>query len=122
MKMLKRFVVLKSERAALLRDGDFERILSAGRHYFFDPVNRLSLQTWKLDAPMLDITLVDYLLQHEPQTVAENFVCMELGEDEAGLRYENKVLVEVLAPGSRPRFLEGPGRAETGKSRSAARL
>ncbi|TMQ74821.1 hypothetical protein [Candidatus Accumulibacter phosphatis] len=54
--MLKRFVVLKSERAALFKEGDFERILSAGRYYFFDPVNRLSVQSWKLDAPMRDIT------------------------------------------------------------------
>lgn len=105
--MLKRFVVLKSERAVLLKDGDFERILSAGRHYFFDPMNRLSVQTWKLDAPMLDIKLVDYLLEHDPQTVAEHFVCMELNEDEAGLRYENKILVEVLAPGSRRVFWKG---------------
>lgn len=105
--MLKRFVVLKSERAALFKEGDFERILSAGRYYFFDPVNRLSVQSWKLDAPMRDITLVDYLLQHQPQTVAEHFVCMELGEDEAGLRYENKILVEVLAPGSRRIFWKG---------------
>lgn len=105
--MLKRFVVLKNERAALLRDGDFERILSAGRHYFFDPLNRLSLQVWKLDAPMQDLVLVDYLLQHEPDTAEENFVCMELGEDEAGLRYENQRLVEVLAPGSRRVFWKG---------------
>lgn len=105
--MLRRFVVLKNERAALLKDGDFERILNAGRHYFFDPMNRLSLQSWKLDAPMHDIALVDYLLQHEAQTVAENFICMELTEDEAGLRYENKVLVEVLAPGSRRVFWKG---------------
>lgn len=105
--MLKRFVVLKNERAALLKDGDFERILNAGRHYFFDPLNRLSLQSWKLDAPMHDIALVDYLLQHEPQTVKENFICMELGEDQAGLRFENEVLVEVLGPGSRRVFWKG---------------
>ncbi|WP_417068922.1 slipin family protein [Niveibacterium terrae] len=105
--MLKRFVVLKNERAALLRDGDFERILSAGRHYFFDPLNQLSLQVWKLDAPMQDLALVDYLLGHEPDTADEHFVCMELGEDEAGLRYENKLLVEVLAPGSRRVFWKG---------------
>lgn len=105
--MLKRFVVLKNERGALLRDGDFERILSAGRHYFFDPLNQLSLQVWTLDAPMQDLALVDYLLQHEPSAVEENFVCMEIGEDEAGLRYENKLLVEVLPPGSRRVFWKG---------------
>lgn len=106
--MLKRFVVKKNERGALLKDGDFERILNAGRHYFLDPLGRLSLVTWKLDAPIDDITMVDYLLQHEPQTAKDHFVCMELGEDEAGLRYENDVLVEIVPPGSRRFFWKGP--------------
>lgn len=105
--MLKRFVVKKNERGALLRDGDFERILDAGRHYFIDPLGRLSLVTWSLDAPMNDVDLVDYLLQHEPEVAAENFERMELGEDEAGLRYENEVLVEILPPASRRFFWKG---------------
>lgn len=105
--MLKRFVVKKNERGALLRDGDFQRILNAGCHYAFDPLGRLSLVTWKLDAPMEDIDIVDYLLQHEPETAEEHFARMELGEDEAGLRYENNVLVEILPPGARRFFWKG---------------
>lgn len=102
--MLKRFVVKKNERGVLLRDGDYDRILNAGRHYFFDPMARLSLVTWKVDAPMTDVATVDYLLQNDPQAAAEHFEAMELSEDEAGLRYENDVLVEVLPPASR-RFI-----------------
>ena len=105
--MLKRMVVKKNERGVLLKDGDFERILGAGRHYFADPFDRLMLQVWKLDAPMSDSNLVDYLLRHAPQTVAEHFERMELSEDEAGLRFENGVLVEVLAPGARRFFWKG---------------
>lgn len=105
--MLKRFVIKKHERGALLRDGDFERILDAGRHYFFDPLNRLSVIVWRMDEPMVDFALVDYLLQHEPETAEDYLECMELGEDEAGLRYENKVLVEILPPGSRRFFWKG---------------
>lgn len=105
--MLKRFVVKKNERGALLRDGDFERILDAGRHYFIDPLGRLSLVTWKLDAPMTELAIVDYLLQHDPETAAENFERMELGEDEVGLRYENEILVEILPPASRRFFWKG---------------
>jgi regulator of protease activity HflC (stomatin/prohibitin superfamily) len=105
--MLKRFVVKKNERAALLRDGDFERILSAGRHYFLDPLGQLSLVTWQLDAPVDDLALVDYLLQHEPEVAAEHLECMELCEEEAGLRFENEVLCELLAPGVRRFFWKG---------------
>lgn len=107
MNMLKRFVVKKNERGALLRDGDFERILGAGRHHFFDPMNRLSLVVWKLDAPMTELSTVDYLLQHDAETAAAEFECMDIGEDEAALRYENEVLVEVLPPGSRRVFWKG---------------
>lgn len=105
--MLKRFVVKKNEKGALLRDGDFERLLKSGRHYFVDPLGRLSVITWKLDAPMTDAAIADYLLQQEPETAAEHLEFMELGEDEAGLRYENEVLVEVLPPGSRRFFWKG---------------
>ena len=43
--MLKRFVIKKNEKGALLKDGDFERILCAGRHYFFDPLGQWSVCT-----------------------------------------------------------------------------
>lgn len=105
--MLKRFIVKKNERAALLRNGDFLRILNPGRHYLFDPFNELSLTVWHTDTPMLDTELVDYLRQTEPAEAERHFVCMELSEDEVGLRYENDVLVEVLPPVARRFFWRG---------------
>ncbi len=105
--MLKRFVIKKNEKGALLRDGDFERILRAGRHYFIDPLGQLSVQVWKIDTPMNDLATVDYLRDREPQAAEEHFECMELNEDQAGLRYENDVLVEVLPPASRSVFWKG---------------
>lgn len=105
--LVKRFVVRKFEQGALLRDGDFERLLGAGRHTFFDPLNRLSLVTWKRDAPMADLALVDYLLAEEPDTAEAHLLRMELGDDEAGLRYENEVLAEILPPGSRRYYWRG---------------
>lgn len=105
--MLKRFIVKKNERAALLRNGDFERILNPGRHYFFDPLGALSLTVWHTDAPMADTELVDYLRQNDPAEAERHFVCMDLNEDEVGLRYENDVLVEVLPPAARRVFWRG---------------
>jgi regulator of protease activity HflC (stomatin/prohibitin superfamily) len=105
--MLKRIVIKKNEKGVLFRDGDYERVLNPGRYHFFDPLKRLTVQLWKLDAPMNDMAMVDYLLQHEAQVAAECFDCMELGEDEAGLRFENDILVEVLAPASRRVFWKG---------------
>lgn len=105
--MLKRFIVKKNERAALLRNGDFERILNPGRHYFFDPLGELSLTVWESDAPMLDTDVVDYLRQNYPAEAERHFYCMELSEDEVGLRYENDVLVEIQPPASRRFFWRG---------------
>lgn len=105
--MLKRIVIKKNEKGVLFRDGDYERVLTPGRYHFFDPLKRLTVQLWKLDAPMNDMAMVDYLLQHEAQVAAECFDCMELGEDEAGLRFENDILVEVVAPASRRVFWKG---------------
>src|SRR5512139_3957027 len=105
--MLKRYVIKKNEKGVLYKDGDFERILGAGRYHFVDLLGRLSLQVWKLDTQINDLALVDYLLKSAPQTASEHFVCMELVEDEAGLRYENNILVEVLPPASRRVFWKG---------------
>ena len=105
--MLKRFIVKKNQRAALLRNGDFERILNPGRHYFFDPFNALSLTIWETDTPMSDFDVVDYLRQSDPEEANAQFCCMELSEQEAGLRFENDVLVEILPPAARRVFWRG---------------
>ena len=105
--MLKRFIVKKNQRAALLKNGDFERILNPGLHTFFDPFNTLSLTVWETDVPMSDFDVVDYLRQNDPETADAQFCCMELSEHEAGLRFENDVLVEILPPAARRVFWRG---------------
>ena len=105
--MLKRVVIKKNEKAVLFRDGDFERVLEAGRYHFADPFKRLTVQVWKLDAPMNDMALFDYLAEREPALAAAHFERMELADDEAGLRFENDLLVEVLPPASRRVFWKG---------------
>lgn len=105
--MLKRVVIKKNEKAVLFRDGDFERVLEAGRYHFVDLFERLTVQVWKLDAPVGDMALFDYLAEREPSVAAQHFERMELGDDEAGLRFENDLLVEVLPPASRRVFWKG---------------
>ena len=105
--MIRSFVVQQYERGVLMKNGDFERVLSAGRHYVFDVTRQYSVVTWKIDAPMTDLMLVDYLKSYDAKTVSQYFVDMELADDQAGLRYENDNLVEVLSPGSRRVFWKG---------------
>ncbi|WP_044872200.1 slipin family protein [Pseudomonas sp. LFM046] len=107
MNMLKRFIVKKNERGLLYSEGDFLAVLEPGTYRHFDPRNRLSLETFSLNTPLFEHHLAGYLRQSEPELVERFFTRMDLGESEAGLRYEDDVLVELLAPGSRRLYWKG---------------
>lgn len=106
--MLKRYVVRKNERGLLLREGDFVRVLEPGIYWMTDPLNRLPLRVYDLAQPLFDGVLADWLRQNEAATVERWFERMDLAEDEAGLRFENDVLAEILPPGSRRLYWKGP--------------
>ncbi|HGL6714734.1 slipin family protein [Burkholderia contaminans] len=105
--MWMRHVVKKNERALLMNEGDFVQVLEPGVFKAFDPFKRLSVQTARLDAPLADEALADYLRHDAPDVLAQHFVAMDLADDEAGLRYEDDVLVEILAPGTRRLYWRG---------------
>ncbi|OXI97208.1 MULTISPECIES: slipin family protein [Burkholderia] len=105
--MWMRHVVKKNERALLMNEGDFVKVLEPGVLKAFDPFKRLSVQTARLDAPLADAALADYLRHDAPDVLAQHFVAMDLADDEAGLRYEDDVLVEILAPGTRRLYWRG---------------
>ncbi|MBN3827618.1 slipin family protein [Burkholderia sp. Ac-20384] len=105
--MWMRHVVKKNERALLMNEGDFVKVLEPGVFKAFDPLKRLSVQTARLDAPLADTALADYLRHDAPDVLAQHFVAMDLADDEAGLRYEDDVLVEILAPGTRRLYWRG---------------
>lgn len=105
--MWKRHVVKKNERALLMNEGDFVKVLEPGVFRAFDPFKRLSVQTADLDAPLADAALADYLRHDAGDVLAQHFVAMDLADDEAGLRYEDDVLVEILPPGTRRLYWRG---------------
>ena len=105
--MFKRVTVKKNERALLLRGGDFERVLPPGRHWLFAGMDALRVETFALETPALNHPLTDYLLAKEPEVVAHDFVRVQLGETQAGLRFEDGVLVEVLPPATRRLYWKG---------------
>jgi hypothetical protein len=103
----KRVTVKKNERGILLRNGDFERVLRPGRYVLFALVDQLRVETFALEQAAFTHGLADYLMASEPAVVAAEFVRVELGETQVGLRSENGVLVEVLAPGTRRLYWKG---------------
>ena len=104
---IKRVIVKKNERGLLLRDGDFVRVLQPGTHWLFDGLGSTRVELFALEQPAFTHGLADYLLAREPAVVAAEFVRVELTEREVGLRSENGLLVEVLAPGTRRLYWKG---------------
>ncbi len=107
MMLFRKFHVKKDERALLFKRGDFVDILGPGEHLRFDPLRRLTVEKFGLGQPRFDHRLAEFLLKAEPALVEREFQVIELGPTEVGLRYENGVLVEVLAPNTRRLYWKG---------------
>ncbi len=105
--MFKRVTIKKNERGILLRNGDFERIMKPGRYWLFEGFDKLRIDTFAIDQTAFAHSLADYLMAKEPEVVAEEFVRVELTETQVGLRVENGVLVEILAPATRRLYWKG---------------
>ena len=103
----KRVTIRKNERGILLRNGDFERILAPGTHWLVSAIDKVSVEKFALEQPAFVNSLADYLMASEPEVVEGNFVRVELSETQAGLRYENGVLVEILPPATRRLYWRG---------------
>jgi regulator of protease activity HflC (stomatin/prohibitin superfamily) len=105
--MFRKFFVKKDERALLFWKGDFVEILRPGEHVRFDPLRRLTVEKFALANTRFEHALADFLVKAEPEVVAREFHVVELGPAEVGLRYENGVLAEVLAPNTRRLYWKG---------------
>jgi len=102
-----RVTVKKNERGLLLRNDDFERVLQPGTHWLFGGFDALRVELFRIDQPAFQHPLADYLMAKEPAVVAAEFVRVELGENEVGLRTENGLPVELLPPGTRRLYWKG---------------
>ena len=107
MKLIERVTVKKNERALLLRNGSFDRVLRSGTYWLFAGTDQLRVETFALEQPAFTHGLADYLMAQEPAVVAAEFVQVNLSETEVGLRSENGVLVEILPPGTRRLYWKG---------------
>ena len=105
--LFRKFHVKKDERALLFDRGDFVDVLGPGEHLRFDPLRRLTAEKFALAATRFEHRLADFLVKAEPAIVEREFHVVALGAAEVGLRYENGVLAEVLAPNTRRLYWKG---------------
>jgi regulator of protease activity HflC (stomatin/prohibitin superfamily) len=82
-------------------------VLQPGTHWLLAGIDTLRVELFALEQPAFTHSLADYLMAKEPEVVAADFVRVELTETQVGLRSENGVLVEVLAPATRRLYWKG---------------
>ena len=105
--LFRKFHVKKDERALLFERGDFVEVLGPGEYVRLDPLRRLTVEKFALANTRFEHRLADFLVKAEPEAVAREFHVVELGPAEVGLRFENGVLAEVLAPNTRRLYWKG---------------
>lgn len=101
---MKAIQIRKNERAILLKDKDFDSVLAPGKYRFMNPFVKYDLTMFDMNNVCFDNALAEYFRRHEPEVLNENFHVVDVADDEVVLRYENKNLIEILAPGSRKLF------------------
>jgi len=104
---LKRLMVAQYERVLVFRERSLERVLAPGVYWLWDPLARLTVQTYDVTAPELVLPRADVLLA-DARAMLEPYVqIVELSDREVGLVYKNERLSGVLAPGTRQLYWRG---------------
>jgi regulator of protease activity HflC (stomatin/prohibitin superfamily) len=98
---IQRVAIQKNQRALLLRNGDFERLLAPGKHWIVGGTDQIRVDRFALQASRFEHVLLDYFIAKEPALVEQEFVKACLSDSQVALVYEYDVLVEILAPGTR---------------------
>ena len=104
---LTRCTIKKNERGLLLRNGDFDRVLQPGKQWISARLDTIRVETFSLEQTVFSHGLKDYLMAKEPKVIEQEFVRVELTENQVGLRFENGVLLEILAPSTRALYWKG---------------
>ena len=98
---IQRVVIADSQRAVLLRDGRFERVLGPGRYWLTGIGSRRELRVGSLDRAEVLITGIEALMRTHGAELGNEISEADLGKRELGLVYQRGKLARVLAPGAR---------------------
>ena len=96
-------IIPESHLGLLFKNKQFERVLAAGQHAFWD---------WKWEYEIHQVRVADasmasvgeqwmHLVDLHPEAFAEHVQAWETGEDEVGLVYEKGMLKDIKAPAQR---------------------
>jgi len=95
--MLHRIKIHSYEVGLYFHDGEFRGLLDAGRHWFFDPLGRVYVETVSLRAPWLVHDKLDVIA--DSGALAERAIVLDLKDYERGLVWIDGRFSHVLPPG-----------------------
>jgi regulator of protease activity HflC (stomatin/prohibitin superfamily) len=95
--MLKRIKIHEFEVGLLFRDGEFRGLLEAGRHWFFDPLGRVRVDTVSLRTPWLIHEKLDVIVKSG--VLGDRARVADLKDYERGLVWIDGRFSHVLPPG-----------------------
>lgn len=90
--------VKKGELAIVRKRGEIDNIITAGRHFFWNPFSVLTFTQVDLADTQIEPDTANKLINFYPQLVEKYCHHVSLAEDEIGLRYEEDKLVEIIMP------------------------
>lgn len=103
----KKIIIAETQKGILFKNQQFDRILSAGVHIFWDWFNQYQVEIFNVGDGVQDVTNKDWLMlaQKHPEAFAEIMMQWETDEYQVGLVYQGNVLKDIKACGQRGAFL-----------------
>ncbi|WP_010587690.1 slipin family protein [Schlesneria paludicola] len=95
--LLKRFKIRTYEMGLLFRDGEFQGLLTAGAHWFFDPFGKVRVDVVSQREPWLVHEKLDLMIKSG--ALAERAVVLDLKDNERALVWIENRFSQVLPAG-----------------------
>ena len=99
--------IAEHQRTAWYRDGDFQDILTPGKHRFWKRLGRTEFDTCDINDSQWRTPRLRYLVTRHRDRLEAHLNVVTLGAHEMGLLFVNKVATALLAPGSVSAFWKG---------------
>jgi len=115
-------VVKDDERALLSRDGKFVRVLGAGRHKLFDPLSRLSAETFKIVRGELAFDRYATIASVDAAAAAATFVAVQTRAGEVAVVSFDGQPTHLMTPWQSRAFWTGVTKVEVERIDAKAAL
>ncbi len=106
----KTLVLAENQRAYLMRNKQFERVLTQGKHQIWDAAGEVSFEIFDISTMYYTEKFAKSRVAEHPE-IAEQLHDWIVANDEIGLFYMNDLLMGIVAPGERMFIWKDAGNA-----------